>query len=138
MNALIDTSIWSLAYRRADADLNSGEKKLREELSELIREMRVRVIGPVCQELLSGIRNRKRFDVIWSDLSSFDEEPLTLWDYKRGADISNELRAKGITGALVDCLICAVAIDRGFSVFTTDEDFRHYAKHLPLRLHVAR
>ena len=138
MNALVDTSVWSLAYRRNDADLSAMEKRLRGELTELIREMRVRVIGPVCQELLSGIRDRKRYDVIWKDISSFDEEPLTLWDYKRGADVSNELRARGITGALVDCLICAVAIDRGLTVFTVDEDFRHYAKHLPLRLHTPR
>lgn len=138
MNALVDTSVWSLAYRRADADLNSLERKLREELSDLIRETRVRVIGPVCQELLSGIRDRKRSEVIWQDMSSFYEEPLTLSDYRRAADVSNELRTKGITGTLVDCLICAVAVDRGFSVFTVDDDFRHYAKHLPLLLHAPR
>ncbi len=138
MNALVDTSVWSLAYRRGEADLNPDERKLLAELAELIREMRVRVIGPVCQELLSGIRDRKRLDLIWRDMCSFDEEPLALRDYKRGADISNELRSKGITGTLVDCLICAVAMDRGYSVFTTDVDFRHYAKHIPLRIHTCR
>ena len=137
MNALVDTSVWSLAYRRA-ADLNSLEKELREELSDLIQETRVRIIGPVCQELLSGIRDRKKFEVIWRDMASFYEEPLTSSDYRRGADVSNQLRANGITGTLVDCLICAVAIDRGFSVFTVDDDFRDYAKHLPLLLHTPR
>ena len=138
MNALVDTSVWSLAYRRSAASLNPTERKLRSELAELMRESRVKVIGPVCQELLSGIRDRNQFDLIWGDLLAFSEEALTLWDYRRGAEISNQLRSKGITGHIVDCLICAVALDRGFSVFSTDQDFRHYAKHIPIRLHALR
>jgi len=138
MNALIDTSVWSLAYRRKHDNLNPLERKHRAELVELIQETRVRVIGPVCQELLSAIRDVSQFELIWRDMESFDEEPLAIRDYRRGAEISNTLRAHGITGNLVDCLICAVAIDRGLSVFTTDQDFQHYSKHVPIRLHVPR
>jgi predicted nucleic acid-binding protein len=138
MNVFVDTSVWSLAYRRSEADLNAFEKRVRSEVAELIRETRARVIGPICGELLSGIRDRNKFEEIWRDFSVFYEEPLTLWDYRRGAELSNQLRAKGITGHLVDCLLCAVAIDRGYSVFTTDEDFRRYSKYIPLRLHAPR
>ena len=138
MNVLIDTSVWSLAYRRAEADLNPLEKRMKLEVAELIREMRARVVGPICGELLSGIRDRSKFEEIWRDFAAFHEEPLTLWDYRRGAELSKQLRDKGVTGHLVDCLLCAVAIDRGFSVFTADKDFRHYAKHIPVRLHVPR
>jgi len=71
-------------------------------------------------------------------MASFEEEKLGVRDYKRGAEVSNKLRSHGLTGNLVDYLICAVSIERGLSVFTTDQDFQHYAKYLPLRLHVPR
>jgi predicted nucleic acid-binding protein len=138
MNVLIDTSVWSLAYRRSEAGLNSSEKRVKLEVEELIRETRARIVGPICGELLSGIRDRSKFEEIWRDFTAFYEEPLTLWDYRRGAELSNQLRAKAVTGHLVDCLLCAVAIDRGYSIFTAEDDFRHYAKHIPLTLHVPR
>jgi len=31
-------------------------------------------------------------------------------------------------------LICAVALRRGWQIFTTDGDFAHYAKVLPIKL----
>lgn len=138
MNVLVDTSIWSLAYRRIEADLNGAEKKQKSELTELIREGRIRVIGPVCQELLSGIKSMSKFALIKADLRSFDEEKLALSDYERAAELSNVLRGKGISSSPIECLICAVAIDHGMSVFTSDADFKYYAKHLPLRLHEPR
>jgi predicted nucleic acid-binding protein len=138
MNVLVDTSVWSLAYRRAEADWNGTEQRQKSELAELIREGRIRVIGPVCQELLSGIKSASKFELIRSDLRSFEQERLTPSDFERAAELSNALRTKGISGSPIDCLICAVAIDRGMEVFTSDEDFQHYAKHLPLRLHGPR
>lgn len=138
MNVLVDTSIWSLAYRRADADLNGTEQKLRSELAELIKEGRIRLIDPVRQELLSGIKTPSKFELIRADLRSFEEERLSSADFERAAELSNVLRSKGISGSPIDCLICAVAIDRGMEVFTTDEDFKFYAKHVPLRLHCPR
>jgi predicted nucleic acid-binding protein len=111
---------------------------LKAELSEIIREGRVRVIGPVCQELLSGIRTPAKFEMIRSDLRSFDEERLTLFDFERAAQISNVLKAKGIADTATDCLMCAVAADRGMAVFTTDDGFRHFAKYTAVRLHTPR
>ena len=138
MNVLVDTSIWSIAYRRAEIDLSVIEKRLKAELAELIREGRVRVIGPVCQELLSGIKTPSKFEMIRTDLRSFDEKRLSLYDFERAAEISNLLKTKGVADTPTDCLICAVAIDHDLAVFTTDEDFRHFAKHINLRLHAAR
>jgi hypothetical protein len=34
----------------------------------------------------------------------------------------------------VDILLCAVAIKRQWTIFTTDPDFSNYAKVLPLRI----
>ena len=40
MNILIDTSVWSLAFRRKTESFNATEKTLIAELAELIREVR--------------------------------------------------------------------------------------------------
>ena len=54
MKVLVDTSVWSLALRRQE----TAEGPEVSELIELIRELRVQMIGPVRQELLSGIKSR--------------------------------------------------------------------------------
>ncbi len=60
MKVLADTSVWSLALRRKHPPQNPFVA----ELSELIREARVRMIGPVRQELLSGIPSRSQFEAL--------------------------------------------------------------------------
>lgn len=49
---LVDTSVWSLALRRKTIPAN----RFVDELNELIKERRVQMIGPIRQEILSGIR----------------------------------------------------------------------------------
>jgi len=53
MNVLVDTSVWSLALRRREVD---EESEIVRELRELIVEGSAVIIGPIRQELLSGIR----------------------------------------------------------------------------------
>ena len=50
MKVLVDTSIWSLAFRRKKNQAPE-ERKLKEELIELVREVRATIIGPIRQEL---------------------------------------------------------------------------------------
>jgi len=52
---IIDTCVWSLVLRRNEPRSNIYV----EELKELIKEVRVQLIGPVRQELLSGIKSKK-------------------------------------------------------------------------------
>jgi predicted nucleic acid-binding protein len=61
MKVLVDTSIWSLALRRS-ASISEKEQALINELIELINEVRVALIGPIRQELLSGISNQTQFE----------------------------------------------------------------------------
>lgn len=138
MTVLVDTSVWSLALRRQSKDLNSEQKQITQELTELIREARARLIGPVRQELLSGIREQAQYDRLRRDLRAFEHIPLQAEDYEEAARASNLCRAKGVLGSSVDFLICAVALRRNWHVFTLDADFTNYAKYLALRLHGPR
>jgi predicted nucleic acid-binding protein len=131
---LIDTNILSLALRRAGARLSAAENALTVKFGELIREDRVRLIGPIRQELLSGIREPAQFEQLRLHLRSFPDEVLTSEDFEQAAQCNNRSRSKGITGPSTDFLICAVALRRGWQVFTTDAGFNSYAKVLPLAL----
>ncbi len=135
MNVLVDTSVWSLALRR------SKKKELHHsvrELEELIRESRAEIIGPIRQEILSGIREKHDFNELRKHLRAFPDLMLESQDYERAAEIFNACRAAGIQGSNTDFLLCAVAELRGLALFTTDKDFNRYGKHCALQLHSAR
>ncbi|MGA9509606.1 MAG: PIN domain-containing protein [Candidatus Sulfotelmatobacter sp.] len=135
MLVLVDTPIWSLALRRAPADLNSRQQLLTAALKELIRDGRAQLLGPVRQELLSGIRQEKHFTQLRDYLRGFDEPTLNVDDYEEAARIHNQCRSRGIAGSIIDFLICAAATRRHWQIFTTDQDFTHYAKACSLQLY---
>jgi len=134
---LVDTSVWSLALRRRQTDLNAGEQVLRESLRELVREGRAQIVGPIRQELLSGIHEETSFRRLRDYLRAFDDPQLHVEDYEEAARMNNACRAWGIAGSPVDFLVCAVAYLRNWQVFTTDRDFTSYSKTLSLNLYRA-
>jgi predicted nucleic acid-binding protein len=138
VNTLVDTSVWSLALRRKAEHLNATEKATVAELTELIQEGRARMIGLIRQELLSGIRISSQYEKLRTALQAFRDEPIDTSDHEEAAKSSNDCRAKGVVVSIVDVLICAVALRRGWTILTTDPDFRNYANILPIKLHIAR
>ena len=128
MKVLVDTSVWSLALRREQ----QGETAAK--LAALIRASQVVMIGPVRQEILSGISNEKMFEDLKSRLEYFDDLPITAADYETAAQFYNLCRSKGVQGSHVDVLICAATANNDLLIFTADQDFEHYATHLLIRL----
>ena len=138
MNALVDTSVWSLALQRQHKHLTAAEHAVVGELADLTREGRARIIGLIRQELLSGIRTPAQYERLRAALRAFPDEPITTSDYEAAAQASNTCRAKGIAPSVVDVLICQIAMSRQWSIFTTDPDFKNYAKVLRINLHAPR
>ena len=56
-------------------------------------------------------------------------------DYETAAEFFNTCRKHCVAGAPIDMLTCAVSARVAWPIFTTDNDFTHYAAHLPIRLH---
>jgi predicted nucleic acid-binding protein len=135
MLVLVDTPIWSLALRRRAADLNPRERGLTAALRELIEDGRAQLIGPVRQELLSGIREESSFRKLREQLRAFEQASLEVADYEEAARLNNQCRARGIAGSAIDFLICATVLPRNWQIFTTDRDFLRYAAVLPLKLY---
>jgi predicted nucleic acid-binding protein len=134
MNVLVDTSIWSLALRRG----TPKNTQVVDELSELIKELRVRIIGPIRQELLSGIKSESQFEELKIYLSAFSDLTLQTDDFELAADYYNRCRRAGIQGSNTDFLICSVASRYNLEIFTADNDFLEFSQHLPIRLYSPR
>ncbi len=95
----------------------------------------VEIIGPIRQELLSGIREQSQFERVREHLRKFPDLQITTDDYEEAASFYNRCRSKGIQGSATDFLICAVATRNDLVIFTDDRDFVNYSKVLPIRLY---
>lgn len=129
MKVLVDTCVWSAVLRHKSPDVDLSKK-----LQELIQNSRVAIIGPIRQELLSGLSQTKHFNELKETLSAFEDVPLNTEHYEKAAEYCNICRRKGVQGSTIDFLICAVAITENLVIFTIDKDFENYKKYLPLKL----
>ena len=134
MNVLVDTSVWSEALRR-NTNLESGDVR---ELRSLVLEHRVKMIGPIRQEILSGVREESQFERLEKQIAAFPDVPLETADYSMAAKFFNTCRTQGVQGSNTDFLICSVAVRMELAIFTADKDFTHFAKHLPIHLYQSR
>jgi predicted nucleic acid-binding protein len=134
MKVLVDTSVWSLALRRRTRSEDQAVGQLR----WLIEQGRVAMIGPIRQELLSGVRTPESFERLRDHLRPYRDEPLEMEDFERAAEHFNACRTRGIQGSNTDFLICAAAERRALPILTTDADFTRFATILPIVLHEAR
>jgi hypothetical protein len=88
MNVLVDTSVWSLAFRRARGS-SQGDAQMVEELTELIQEGRTLLMEPIRQELLSGLSEAGQFKNLRDRLRPFNDLSIHGVDYERAAEYSS-------------------------------------------------
>ena len=134
MKIIVDTSVWSLALRRDKHQSSAPVQELR----HMIHNHRVQMIGPIRQEILSGIRSESQFKKLRKHLESFPDLPVLTEDYVTAAKFFNRCRSKGIQGSNTDFLICAMAVRNKFSIYTIDRDFELFSKHIQIALHKAK
>jgi predicted nucleic acid-binding protein len=131
LKIIVDTCIWSLAFRRK----NDNQLSEVQELKNLILDQRVQMIGPIRQELLFGIKTIRQFNTLKSYLSAFPDLFIKTQDYELAAEYFNTNRKYGIQGSNTDFLICALSHNYDMPVFTIDRDFTEYSKNIPIVLY---
>ena len=131
MNIIVDTCIWSLAFRRKK-NASLPEVII---LTELIKDSRVQILGPIRQEVLSDIKSKDQFLLLQDKLRAFPDLQLFEEDYEKAAESFNLCRSNGIQGSNTDFLICAVALRSNMPVYTIDNDFKYYQKLLDFSLY---
>ena len=129
MKVLVDTCVWSKVLRADKPDL-----VLSKTLRDLILDNRVVLIGPIIQEILSGVRSKKEFLDLKEHFSAFDALLLTQEVYVKAAEYFNICKMHGINGGHTDFLICSAVVHYGGALLTVDNDFKMFEKFLPIKL----
>ena len=125
MKILVDTCAWSLLLRRkSQVATNEDEQLMLTSLTEAIGDGRVAIIGPIRQEILSGIREASQFEKLRTALASFPDEPLSTNDYEEAARLFNLCSGRGVECGATDVLICAVAARNRWDILTSDGGLR--------------
>ncbi len=96
MNVIVDTCIWSLAFRRQSSETNLI---IKHQLETLVRNNQVVMLGAIRQEILSGIRHDKQFLRLRDYLRAFPDFSVKTKDHERAAELFNICRKNGIQGS---------------------------------------
>lgn len=132
MYTLVDTSVWSLALRKKEP--SKKDTQIIDYFSDIIRDLRLAIIGPIRQEILSGISDMNRYKELRDKISVFEDYQIHTKEYELAASYYNECRKNGIQGSHIDYLICAVAVNNRMKILTLDNDFISFKKIIPIEL----
>ena len=92
------------------------------------------ILGPISQDLLSGIRANAVWEALKDKLRYFPDHPIETEDYETAGAWFTTCRSKRVQGTHTDLLICAVSTRCDFDILTTDNDFHSYSRLLPVGL----
>ena len=131
MSLFVDTSVWSLAFRR-DAPRASPEVNALK--GALEGGQAVVTTGLILQELLQGFSGpRDRAQII----DRFGALPLLSperQDHIEAAELRNRCRRAGVQVGTIDAILAQLCIRHNLLLLTTDGDFGGIAAHARLRL----
>ena len=133
MRFFVDTSVWSLAFRRDNSPDLPHVALLRDALTT---RQSVYTTGLILQELLQGVRGPKAREEL---LRRFAVLPSLVPDHRdhvEAASLFTLCRGKGAQIGTVDALIAQLSIRHHLPLLTTDRDFENLAKIHPLDLAV--
>lgn len=131
MNLFVDTSVWSLALRR---DAPPGHAAIDLLRKALLSGDGIFITGIVLQELLQGFHGPKDQARIIERLQVLPLLSPTREMHIHAAKLRNTCRRRGVQLGTVDALIAQLCIEHDLALLTTDKDFAHAARWVPLRL----
>ncbi len=128
MSVFADTSVWSLALRR-DAQPDVPEVL---ELRRALEAGQIVSTGMVLQELLQGFAKPKSHKLIIEYFSAIPLLAPDRDDHIHAAELCNACRRKGVQIGTIDALLARLCMRHELTMLTTDKDFQHMAKLVPL------
>ena len=131
MSVFVDTSVWSLAFRR---DSPSSAIEVRA-LTRIIESGEtILTTGLVLQELLQGFSGPKAHTQI---LDRFSAVPLLVpdrEDHIAAAVLRNRCRRAGIQIGTIDALLAQLCIHHNLTMLSSDKDFNYIASQSALKV----
>jgi predicted nucleic acid-binding protein len=128
---LVDTSVWSIAFRR---DASPDMPEVRALHGALEGGDVVVSAGIVLQELLQGFAGPRAARQIVERFSALPFVTPDRRDHIEAAGLRNMCRRRGVQIGTIDALLAQLCIRHGLIMLSTDNDFAHAAAHCPLKL----
>ncbi|MFT5220845.1 MAG: putative nucleic acid-binding protein [Planctomycetota bacterium] len=125
MGLLVDTSVWSQAFRR---DVPSDIPEVVELKRALESGASIFVTGLILQELLQGFNKPRAQDQIVEYFTSLPLLTPDWQDYISAAELRNKCWKKGVQSGTIGALPAQPCIHHELDILTTDKDFAHMAK----------
>jgi predicted nucleic acid-binding protein len=127
----VDTSVWSLAFRRDTESLTPQVATLQVALSG---GESIVTTGLILQELLQGFSGARAHKEL---IQRFAALPLIVpdrSDYIDAANLRNLCRRAGVQLGTIDALLAQLCIRHELTMLTTDGDFSLAAEHCALKV----
>jgi len=131
LTLFVDTSVWSLAFRR-DAPPQVPEVQALN--GAITTGDTIVTTGLVIQELLQGFAGPKARERIVDQFSALPLIVPNRDDHVRAAELRNRCRRKGIQVGTVDVLLAELCIRFDLTMLSTDRDFAQMAAQSSLKL----
>lgn len=131
MTLLVDTSVWSLAFRR---DCDQREPQVAALRAALDGGDAIFLTGIILQELLQGFAGPKARRKLLEKLAALPMLMPDRTDHVDAAELRNRCRRAGVQLGTVDALIAQLCIRYGLTLLTVDGDFASAAKHSDLKV----
>lgn len=122
---LVDTSVWTLVFRR----------RPRLKLEDLVELDEVVTCLPVLQEVLQGFDDERAFNIAREAMLALPlvESPLSSEVFLEAVSLYRSARRLGVSvRSGVDCLVAACALRHGLLVLHQDRDYDQIARIAPL------
>lgn len=131
MSLFVDTSVWSLAFRRDQVSSAPEVQVLRDALEG---GDTVLITGLILQELLQGFAGPRARKEIIARFAALPLLPPDRQDHIEAAELRNRCRRAGLQIGTIDAVLAQLCIRHRLTLLTTDNDFMLAAAHCPLRV----
>jgi predicted nucleic acid-binding protein len=128
---LVDTSVWSLAFRR-DAKASGSEVTALQHALEGADQ--VFTTGLVLQELLQGFAGPKARAQLIERFAALGFLQPDREDHIEAAEVRNACRRQGVQLGTIDALLIQLCIRHDLVLLSADKDFHAAARHVKFRL----
>ena len=131
MILFVDTSVWSLAFRRDAGPDRPETARLRSAIGDPSRDT-ILTTGIVLQELLQGFAGPRQRAALLGVLSAVPLLVPGRPSHVRAAELRNRCRRAGVQLGTIDALTAQLCVEHAVMLLTTDMDFTHASRHCPL------
>ena len=131
MSLLVDTSVWSLAFRRDSQVATPEVSTLQHSLDGADQ---VFTTGLVMQELLQGFSGPKARDQLIERFGALGFLQPDREDHIEAAEIRNTCRRHGVQIGTIDAVLIQLALKNDLVLLSSDNDFLLASKYIKFRL----